>query len=70
MFPTNVEFAPRVAEAPITQYTPAPAPVFSKMTFELLAVVSEVGSRKTHSALVLPPPSRKRVVLKSVAETA
>jgi hypothetical protein len=70
MLPTNVEFEPRVAEpAFITQYTPAPAPVFITLTVELLAVVSELPNRKTHSALALPPPSRMRVVLKSVAAT-
>jgi hypothetical protein len=70
IFPKNVELEPRVAEpAPMTQYTPAPAPVFCRTTVELLAVVSELANRKTHNALALPPPSRVRVVFKFVAET-
>jgi hypothetical protein len=38
------------------------------LTTELLAVVSELPTRKTHNALALPPPSRVRVPVKFIVD--
>ena len=38
------------------------------LTTELLAVVSELPTRKTHNALRLPPPSRLSVPVKPIVD--